>query len=287
MKIECDVCQTVEASVFCCADEAALCVICDSKVHAANKLASKHPRLSLLHSEKDFPRCDICQEKRAFFFCREDRALLCRDCDFSVHSANDLTGKHTRFLVPGLKVSLHPLPVDASPSTLSSACSNIEEKEEGLKKNGNEMNKKLKTNPLTDLPVFSPVCSEAGAGTGNGDISQFLNEVEEFLTSSPEPLDWFAMENSHKAEDIGKALAADWAADLGLSLPAEAFYGDSLAEVPNTPSPLQGQTFTFSYSNIMTKPKQKPVFTNFNKGDDTFIVPSIISTKRMRPSWNI
>jgi len=283
MKIECDVCQNMEASVFCCADEAALCVTCDSKVHDANKLASKHPRLSLLHSEKDFPRCDICQEKRAFFFCREDRALLCRDCDFSVHSANDLTAKHTRLLVPGLRVSLQPLPVDTSPSAVSSDCSINQEKEVGLKNNGNEMNKKLKTNPLTDLPVFSPVCSEAGAG--NGGISQFLNEVEEFLTSSPEPLDWFAIGNPSKAEDMGKAFAADWVADLGLSLPAEAFYGDSLAEVPNAPSPSQAQTFTYSYSTIMTKPKQKPFFTNFTNVDDTFLVPSITSTKRMRPSW--
>lgn len=39
MKIQCNVCETAEAAVLCCADEAALCLACDEKVHTANKLA--------------------------------------------------------------------------------------------------------------------------------------------------------------------------------------------------------------------------------------------------------
>ncbi|MBA0633789.1 hypothetical protein Godav_024896, partial [Gossypium davidsonii] len=63
MKIQCDVCNKEEASVFCTADEAALCDACDHRVHHANKLASKHQRFSLLHpsSSKQIPLCDICQ----------------------------------------------------------------------------------------------------------------------------------------------------------------------------------------------------------------------------------
>ncbi|KAK8585151.1 hypothetical protein V6N13_139089 [Hibiscus sabdariffa] len=63
MKIRCDVCDREEASVFCTADEAALCDACDHRVHHANKLASKHQRFSLLHpsSSKQVPLCDICQ----------------------------------------------------------------------------------------------------------------------------------------------------------------------------------------------------------------------------------
>ncbi|CAI9765484.1 unnamed protein product [Fraxinus pennsylvanica] len=62
MKIQCDVCGKEEAYIFCTADEAALCQACDCRVHRANKLASKHPRFSLLHSSsKDLPRCDICR----------------------------------------------------------------------------------------------------------------------------------------------------------------------------------------------------------------------------------
>jgi hypothetical protein len=60
MKIQCDVCERNKAAVLCCADEAALCTDCDTRVHAANKLANKHQRIHLM-SPSDAPRCDICQ----------------------------------------------------------------------------------------------------------------------------------------------------------------------------------------------------------------------------------
>lgn len=61
MKIQCNVCGSAEATVLCCADEAALCWACDEKIHAANKLASKHQRVPLSNSNKQMPKCDICQ----------------------------------------------------------------------------------------------------------------------------------------------------------------------------------------------------------------------------------
>ena len=71
MKVQCDVCAAEAASVFCCADEAALCDACDRRVHRANKLAGKHRRFSLLHpspstttsssAQTKPPLCDICQ----------------------------------------------------------------------------------------------------------------------------------------------------------------------------------------------------------------------------------
>ncbi|KAJ8767162.1 hypothetical protein K2173_013559 [Erythroxylum novogranatense] len=104
MKIRCDLCDKAEASVFCSADEAALCNGCDHHVHHANKLASKHFRFSLLHPPfKDSPLCDICQERRAFLFCQEDRAILCRECDLPIHKANEHTQKHSRFLLAGVQ----------------------------------------------------------------------------------------------------------------------------------------------------------------------------------------
>ncbi|MBA0681954.1 hypothetical protein Goari_023720 [Gossypium aridum] len=107
MKIQCDVCEKEAASVFCTADEAALCGACDHRVHHANKLASKHQRFSLLHpsSSKQVPLCDICQEKRGFVFCVQDRAILCKDCDVPIHSANQYTQKHDRSLLTGVKLS--------------------------------------------------------------------------------------------------------------------------------------------------------------------------------------
>lgn len=66
MKIQCNVCEGAEAKVLCCADEAALCWECDEKVHAANKLANKHPRVPLSTSSSHMPKCDICQVRRLF-----------------------------------------------------------------------------------------------------------------------------------------------------------------------------------------------------------------------------
>ncbi|OIW08678.1 hypothetical protein TanjilG_03354 [Lupinus angustifolius] len=106
MKIQCDVCEKAPATVICCADEAALCAKCDVEVHAANRLASKHQRLLLQCLPNKLPRCDICQDKAAFIFCVEDRALFCKDCDEPIHSAGSLSSNHQRFLATGIRVAL-------------------------------------------------------------------------------------------------------------------------------------------------------------------------------------
>ncbi|MQL86622.1 hypothetical protein Taro_019147 [Colocasia esculenta] len=107
-KVKCDVCKGDDgAAVFYYPDEAALCGPCNVCVHNANMLAGKHRRYALhcAASSDQLPLYDICKEKRAFLFCQEDRAILCRDCDASIHDANELTRKHTRFLLTGIKVS--------------------------------------------------------------------------------------------------------------------------------------------------------------------------------------
>lgn len=98
--------------MLCCADEAALCVACDEEVHAANKLAGKHQRVPLLSdapaAAAAAPKCDICQEASGYFFCLEDRALLCRDCDVAIHTVNSFVSVHQRFLLTGVQVGLDP-----------------------------------------------------------------------------------------------------------------------------------------------------------------------------------
>ncbi|KAL4619751.1 hypothetical protein ACB098_06G072300 [Castanea mollissima] len=94
MKIQCNVCEAAEATVLCCADEAALCWACDEKVHAANKLASKHQRVPLSTSHMP-PNCDICQETAGYFFCLEDRALLCRKLKSQSGEENLETKSHS------------------------------------------------------------------------------------------------------------------------------------------------------------------------------------------------
>ena len=105
MRIQCDACEAAAATVVCCADEAALCARCDVEIHAANKLASKHQRLPLDAAlSAALPRCDVCQEKAAFIFCVEDRALFCRDCDEPIHVPGTLSGNHQRYLATGIRV---------------------------------------------------------------------------------------------------------------------------------------------------------------------------------------
>ncbi|XP_009771048.1 B-box zinc finger protein 22-like [Nicotiana sylvestris] len=130
MKIQCNVCESAEARVLCCADEAALCWSCDDKVHAANKLASKHQRVPLSTSSSPMPKCDICQETVGYFFCLEDRALLCRKCDISIHTANAYVSAHQRFLLTGVKVGLEPInPAASASSGKSHSVQKVEEQE--------------------------------------------------------------------------------------------------------------------------------------------------------------
>lgn len=55
-----------------------------------------------------------------YFFCLEDRALLCRKCDVAIHTANPYVSAHQRFLLTGVRVGLEATePVPPSPSMKS------------------------------------------------------------------------------------------------------------------------------------------------------------------------
>uniref|UniRef100_A0A2P2LM04 B-box zinc finger protein 19-like n=1 Tax=Rhizophora mucronata TaxID=61149 RepID=A0A2P2LM04_RHIMU len=96
MRTLCDSCESAAAVVFCAADEAALCGACDDKVHMCNKLASRHVRVTLANPS-DVPRCDICENAPAFFYCEVDGSSLCLQCDMIVHVGGKKT--HGRYLL--------------------------------------------------------------------------------------------------------------------------------------------------------------------------------------------
>ncbi|KAA8531954.1 hypothetical protein F0562_006904 [Nyssa sinensis] len=96
MRTVCDVCESAAAILFCAADEAALCRSCDDKVHMCNKLASRHVRVGLA-DPSDVPRCDICENAPAFFYCEIDGSSLCLQCDMIVHVGGKRT--HARYLL--------------------------------------------------------------------------------------------------------------------------------------------------------------------------------------------
>ncbi|KAI0493885.1 hypothetical protein KFK09_024011 [Dendrobium nobile] len=122
MMILCDVCRAKNASVFCSADEPALCSHCDHRVHRANKLADKHTRLSLLTSSpQPHHICDICKvyERRGFVFCKEERAILCHECDSSIHATKGLTMMHSRFILTGIRISSASIPSSSLEQSIS------------------------------------------------------------------------------------------------------------------------------------------------------------------------
>ncbi|AES59059.1 putative transcription factor C2C2-CO-like family [Medicago truncatula] len=83
----CDSCKSTKATLFCRSDSAFLCLTCDSNIHAANKLASRHHRVTL---------CQVCEQAPAHVTCKADAAVLCISCDHDIHSANPLARRHER-----------------------------------------------------------------------------------------------------------------------------------------------------------------------------------------------
>ncbi|KAL5176709.1 Zinc finger protein CONSTANS-LIKE 4 [Glycine soja] len=69
-----------------------------SKVHAANKLALRHPRVAF---------CEVCEQASAHVTCKADAAALCLACDHDIHSANPLASCHKRIPVTSFFESVH------------------------------------------------------------------------------------------------------------------------------------------------------------------------------------
>lgn len=83
----CDYCNCAAALLFCRTDSAFMCMACDSKLHADNKLGSKHERVWM---------CEVCEQAPASVTCKADAAALCVTCDRDIHSANPLARRHER-----------------------------------------------------------------------------------------------------------------------------------------------------------------------------------------------
>ncbi|XP_011028947.1 PREDICTED: B-box zinc finger protein 21-like [Populus euphratica] len=309
MKIQCDVCNTEEASVFCTADEAALCDTCDHRVHHANKLASKHQRFSLLHpSSKNFPICDICQEKRAFLFCQQDRAILCRDCDGPIHTANEHTQKHNRFLLTGVKLSATSAVYISSSSVTNSgghlvpdSKSQQQQQQQSIKKpvfdapvnsNPPTVPSTLSTNTVANKGGYNLVTNEGFGSTTTSTISEYLMEtlpgwhVEDFLDSSTTPFGFCKIDDVllpfMDTHDLESNMSSFSPESLGLWVP----------QAPSTP--FTSRQYYFPQVVGQSGFKEIKETTNMKAdrrlADDVFTVPQIslptsISSKRSRPLW--
>lgn len=81
------------------------------------------------------------QETSGFFFCLQDRALLCRKCDVAIHTVNSFVSAHQRFLLTGVKVGLEPADPGASSSSIKSLSGEniLDTKSHSLSKRGTLM----------------------------------------------------------------------------------------------------------------------------------------------------
>ncbi|CAL5026695.1 unnamed protein product [Urochloa decumbens] len=271
MRIQCDACEGAAATVVCCADEAALCARCDVEIHAANKLASKHQRLPLVGvagnggGEDALPRCDVCQEKPAFIFCVEDRALFCRDCDEPIHVPGTLSGNHRRYLATGIRVGF---------SSVCGAGACAADALPPPPKGGSSTNKpapaagNAKTTPPAAVSKAAPQPQEVPS-------SPFLPPsgwaVEDLLQLSD-------YESSDKKDSPLGFKELEWFADIDL------FHGHgpakvtTTAEVPElfaTPQPASNAGFYKASGVGGARLSKKPRVELPDDEDDFFIVPDL------------
>ncbi|WCJ25494.1 Zinc finger protein CONSTANS [Euphorbia peplus] len=123
----CDACTAAACTVYCKADSAYLCSSCDARIHAANRLASRHERVRV---------CEACERAPANFLCKADAASLCTACDATVHSANPLARRHQRVAIlpisEDLGVDMEEEEEDETASWLVLNCNEAVKKEDGL-----------------------------------------------------------------------------------------------------------------------------------------------------------
>ncbi|GER53959.1 B-box zinc finger family protein [Striga asiatica] len=264
MKIQCSVCEAAEADVICCADEAALCRDCDRRVHAANKLAYKHQRVPLSSSSSQIPKCDICQESLGFFFCLQDRALLCRQCDVAIHTANKAVSGHQRFLLTGVKVGLHAASEDVPsssngrehslstdqipaqeprqiPNVGQPAQSSGQQVQSASQHSGNNNTPMQGNNSLVGGYTSPPMLTYAGSSALAGNIPSW--QLDEFLDLSGYNQSYNFMDHGSSKADSGKLGDSDCSSVLRAAdgeLEADDCLGqlrDSFWAVPEVPSP--------------------------------------------------
>ncbi|XP_074372859.1 B-box zinc finger protein 22-like [Apium graveolens] len=236
MKIQCSVCEVAEAAVLCCADEAALCYGCDDNVHAANKLASKHQRVSLSNSSSPMPKCDICQETVGYFFCLEDRALLCRKCDVSIHSINAHVSGHQRFLLTGVKVGLEPTERSGlASSEKSQSQDKVTETESGLLSMSNDRvaldgqpsNEHIQVDEVGKFEATHPF----GGGSDGGSFQQW--QLDDIFGITDLNHNYNYIDNESSKADSGKLGESDCSAIL-LAAEFEVDGDECLGDVPET-----------------------------------------------------
>ncbi|KAL2552116.1 Zinc finger protein CONSTANS-LIKE 2 [Forsythia ovata] len=162
----CDTCQFAVCTVYCRADAAYLCTSCDARIHAANRVASRHERVWV---------CEACERAPAAFLCKADAASLCTTCDADIHSANPLARRHQRVPILPIPGSLYG-PSAASPSALIIAPTrDAVADDEFLTEDFDEEDEE---GEAASWLLLNPVKNSGNQVNNNG---QLLGEVDDFL----------------------------------------------------------------------------------------------------------
>ncbi|KAI4343434.1 hypothetical protein L6164_010782 [Bauhinia variegata] len=90
--VACDFCTQETAVLYCRADSAKLCLLCDQHVHSANSLSRKHVRSQI---------CDNCNSEPVTVRCNADNLVLCQECNWDAHGTCSVSVSHHRTPVEG------------------------------------------------------------------------------------------------------------------------------------------------------------------------------------------
>lgn len=86
----CDFCGEGQATVYCRADSALLCLSCDRHVHSANALSQRHSRTLLCHG---------CNIRPAVVRCTTCQSCFCQTCDDDTHNSSVISAQHQRHVL--------------------------------------------------------------------------------------------------------------------------------------------------------------------------------------------
>ncbi|XP_015080287.1 B-box zinc finger protein 22 isoform X4 [Solanum pennellii] len=150
------------------------------------------------------------EETVGYFFCLEDRALLCRKCDIAIHTANPHVAAHQRFLLTGVKVGLEPVDPGGISSTGTS---------QSIQK-------------VSGVEDFAPTKSLFAGGSAAGSMPQW--QFDEFIGLSDFNQNYGYMDDGSSKADNGK-LGGESDSSSILRVEDEELDGDEcLGQVPDT-----------------------------------------------------
>ncbi|KGG52673.1 hypothetical protein DI09_145p30 [Mitosporidium daphniae] len=97
--LSCENCEKAEAVMYCQADTAHLCALCDKEIHAS-KLASRHSRMPLEKGLHCIVNCRLHPERLAEFFCPTCHVVVCLSCKMIGHHSSGDAAEHPLVSVP-------------------------------------------------------------------------------------------------------------------------------------------------------------------------------------------